>query len=266
MLIAQISDPHVRPEGVLYKEVAPSNRMLEAAIDRLHALDPRPDLVILTGDLVDEGRPEEYAAARAILDRLEIPLRLQPGNHDERGAFRTAFADRHPYLPAAGPLHWADGGHGPVRVVALDVTIPGLHHGTVDAAAADWLDRTLAAEPGRPTLLMLHQPPFDCGIPYMDLYRCHGEDRLADVVGRHPNVERIACGHVHRMMQVRFAGTLIVTAPSTATQIALRLHPDAEPASYLDPPGFLLHHWLPGTGLVTHLCPVETGPGPFPFA
>ncbi|BBK38432.1 3',5'-cyclic adenosine monophosphate phosphodiesterase CpdA [Allostella sp. ATCC 35155] len=266
MLIAQLSDPHVRPEGVLYQGVADSNRMLEAAIDRLHGLDPRPDVLVLTGDLVDEGLPEEYAAARAILDRLEIPLRLLPGNHDERRAFRDAFADRHYYLPATGPLHWADGGHGPVRVVALDVTVPGLHHGLVDAAGARWLDSTLAEEPGRPTLLLLHQPPFTCGIPYMDLYRCHGEERLAAVLRRHPQVERVACGHVHRTMQLRFAGTLLVTAPSTATQIALRLRPDAEPASHLDPPGFLLHHWLPGTGLVTHVCPVAEGPGPFPFA
>lgn len=266
MLIAQLSDPHVRPEGVLYQGVVDSNRMLEAAIERLHALDPRPDLVILTGDLVDEGRPEEYATARAILDRLQIPLRIQPGNHDERAAFGAAFADRHPYLAASGPLHWADGDHGPVRIVALDVTIPGLHHGLVDAEGAQWLEATLAADPGRPTLLMLHHPPFDCGIPYMDLYRCHGAERLKAVLRRHPNVERVACGHVHRVMQLRFAGTLLVTAPSTATQIALRLRPDAEPASHLDPPGFLLHHWLPGTGLVTHVCPVDIGAGPFPFA
>ena len=266
MLIAQISDPHVRPEGMLYKGVAQSNRMLEAAIARLHALDPRPDLVLLTGDLAEEGLPAEYAAARAILARLEIPLLLLPGNHDEREGFRAAFADRHPYLPATGPLHYAAGGHGPVRVVAIDVTIPGLHHGEVDVAGAEWLAGTLAEEPDRPTIVMMHQPPFDTGVPYLDLYRCHGADRMAAVVARHPNVERVLCGHVHRMMQLRWAGTLLVTAPSTATQIALRLRPDAEPASWLDPPAFLLHHWRPGTGIVTHHCPVDAAPGPFPFA
>ncbi|BBK43389.1 hypothetical protein STVA_34090 [Allostella vacuolata] len=112
MLIAQLSDPHVRPEGMLYKGVAQSNRMLanrmlanrmlanrmlanrmlEAAIARLHALDPRPDLVLLTGDLAEAGLPAEYAAARAILARPEIPLRLS-GNHDDRAGFRAAFAD-----------------------------------------------------------------------------------------------------------------------------------------------------------------------------
>lgn len=78
----------------------------------------------------DRGRlPAEYAAAAAILARLEIPLLLQPGNHDEREAFRATFAAAHPYLPPAGLLHYAIGDRGPVRVVALDVTLPGLHHG-----------------------------------------------------------------------------------------------------------------------------------------
>ncbi|MGE0716633.1 MAG: phosphodiesterase [Alphaproteobacteria bacterium] len=266
MLIAHISDPHVRPEGLLYKDVAPSNRMLEAALARIAALDPAPDLVLLTGDVVDEGRPEEYAAAALILGRLAIPLLMIPGNHDEAGAFRAAFRDHHPYLPAAGPMHYAAGGHGPVRVVALDVTVPGDHHGLVDDAAADWLDATLAAEPSRPTVVMMHHPPFACGIPYMDAYMCREGERMAAVVARHPQVERVLCGHVHRLMQLRWGGTLLTTAPSTATQIALALRPDAPPASWLEPPGFLLHHWREGTGLVTHLCPIGDFAGPFPFA
>lgn len=89
---------------------------------------------------------------------------------------------------------------------------------------------------------------------------------MAAVVARHPNVERVVCGHVHRVFQLRWAGTLLVTAPSTVTQIALALRPDAEPASYLDPPAFLLHHWRPEAGLITHYCPIDAAPGPFPFA
>ena len=89
---------------------------------------------------------------------------------------------------------------------------------------------------------------------------------MAAVVARYPEVERIVCGHVHRHTQLRFAGTLLCTAPSTATAIALRPYPDATPASFIEPPGFMLHHWTPGTGLVTHSIPVGSFPGPFPFA
>src|SRR6478609_7626844 len=133
MLIAQLSDPHVRPDRVLYHAVACSNAQFPPAIAELHALDPRPDLVLLSGDLVDEGTPPEYAKLRALLRGLEIPSLVIPGNHDDRDAFRSAFRD-HDYLPDTGPLQYAAGTYGPVRIVALDVTLPGRHHGAIDEA------------------------------------------------------------------------------------------------------------------------------------
>jgi hypothetical protein len=112
----------------------------------------------------------------------------------------------------------------------------------------------------------MHQPPFDCGVPYLDAYHCRNGERLATVVARHPTVERIVCGHVHRFMQVRFGGTVLCTAPSTTTAIALQLKPDAKPASHIEPPACLLHHWRPEVGLVTHLSLIGNFPGPYPFA
>jgi 3',5'-cyclic AMP phosphodiesterase CpdA len=265
MLIAQISDPHIRPGKQLYKNLVDSNAMFAAAVRHLNALDPRPDLVLLSGDLVDEGSPAEYARARELLAALAIPFLVIPGNHDEREAFRAAFHDQ-AYLPPAGPFHYVIDRAGPVRIVALDVTLPGLHHGAVDDTSLAWLDGALAAEPERPTIIMMHQPPFACGIPYLDLYWCEGGERLAAVVARYPAIERIVCGHVHRFMQLRFAGTLLCTAPSTVTAIALQLRPDAEPLSSIEPPACLLHHWRPDTGLITHLSPIGAFAGPFPFA
>ena len=99
-------------------------------------------------------------------------------------------------------------------------------------------------------------------MPYLDAYLCRDGHRLASVIERYPTVQCIACGHVHRFMALRFAGTLLCTAPSTATAIALRLDPQAEPASYIEPPGLLLHRWTADTGLVTHLVPIGSFPGP----
>jgi len=264
VLIAQLSDPHVRPDGVLYQGVVDSNAQLAAAIAQVNALDPPPDIVLLSGDLVETGTPAEYAKLRGLIDGLAIPSLVIPGNHDDREAFRRAFGD-HDYLPAAGPMHYVAASNA-VRIVALDVTLPGLHHGAVDEAAARWLDETLAAEPARPTVIMMHQPPFDTGVPYLDLYSCRDGARLAEVVSRHRQVERIVCGHVHRFMLLRFGGTVLCTAPSTTTAIALRLRPEAEPASHVEPPAFLLHHWRPEVGMVTHLLPIGDFPGPYPFA
>src|SRR6187399_2953776 len=117
MWIAQLSDPHVRPAGTLYQGVVDANAALAAAVAQLNALDPQPDLVLLTGDVTEAGTVAEYAAARAILAPLRAPLRVIPGNHDEREAFRHAFRD-HGYLPPNGALHHVEAAAGPVRVIA----------------------------------------------------------------------------------------------------------------------------------------------------
>jgi 3',5'-cyclic AMP phosphodiesterase CpdA len=135
----------------------------------------------------------------------------------------------------------------------------------MDDAACHWLEERLEEQPDRPTIIMMHQPPFDSGIPFIDAYNCRQGERLADIVARYPKVERILCGHIHRFMQLRFGGTMLVTAPSTTTAIALRLQDNARPASFVEPPAMLLHHWRPQHGLVTHLVPIGSFRGPLNF-
>jgi len=265
MLLAQISDLHVRPEGRLYKDVVDSNRMLDDAIAHLNALAPRPDLLLVTGDLVDDGTDAEYDAVRLRLNRSALPYLVIPGNHDDRQNFRRAFAD-HAYLPPpAAPMHYVVDDY-PVRIVAFDTTVPGQHHGDVDAAGLAWLSDTLGRDRVRPTVILLHHPPFSCGIPYLDKYMCRQPERLAEIVAGFGNVERVLCGHVHRPIQLRWAGTLVCSCPSTATQIALRLTPDSAPASYREPPACLLHWWRPGAGMISHTSYIGRFDGPYDFA
>ena len=264
MLIAQLSDLHVRPPGVLYQGVADSNAQLDDAIDRLLALDRRPDLVLVTGDLVDEGRPDEYAQARERLSRLPMPCLLMPGNHDAPDAMRLAFPD-HRYLPASGPMHYGIDDH-PVRIVALDSCVPGAHHGAVDAAGLQWLDATLRARPDAPTLVMLHHPPFVSGIDCIDRYRYREPGPLAAVIAAAPQVRLVVCGHIHRFMMRRWAGTVVCSCPSTTTEIALQLLPDAPSRSFVGPRGFLLHLADEAGDIVTHVVPIGPVEGPYPFA
>ncbi|QEN85167.1 phosphodiesterase [Labrys sp. KNU-23] len=264
MLIAHLSDPHLRETGRLYQGLVDSNAMFDLAIETLNAFRPEPDIVIIGGDLVDEGTEADYETVRHALSRLRQPVYAIPGNHDEREAFRTCFREAG-YLTAAGPLHFDTGRRWPVRVIGFDVTVPGQHYGDIDEAALLWLQQALAKCPDQPTVILMHQPPIDSGIDAIDTYKClHGE-RLAELLPRHGNVERILCGHIHRFMQAQFAGTALMTAPSTATSIALRLTEGSTPASYVEPPAFLLHHWRPRQGLVTHWVPIGRFPGPMPF-
>ena len=87
--------------------------------------------------------------------------------------------------------------------------MPGKHHGDIDRTGLDWLRRTLASARAKPTLVMMHHPPFACGIPYMDLYRYNEPAPLAEVLGGFDNVELVVCGHVHRAMVRRWAKCVV---------------------------------------------------------
>jgi 3',5'-cyclic-AMP phosphodiesterase len=263
MLIAQISDTHITPEGVLaYKRVDTSG-FLARTIDHILHLDPRPDVVLGTGDLVDGASDAEYARLHHLLAPLPMPVYLIPGNHDDRGGIRRAFPG-HAYLPRTGFIQYVVD-DGPVRLIALDTLIPGQAGGRMDEERVSWLDARLAEAPAKPTVIFMHHPPFATGIGYMDRLGLEGADLLAAVVVKHPQVERVLCGHVHRSIQARFAGTIAMTAPGTAHQVGLDVRENQGLSLTLEPPGFGLHLWKPGAGLVSHVVTVGDFPV-FPVA
>src|SRR3954468_21474648 len=92
MIIAHISDPHVVVPGALLYGRVDTADFLKRAVADLNRLDPPPDIVVITGDLVDKGEPEEYDRLRALLAPLAMPIFVIPGNHDGREALRAAFA------------------------------------------------------------------------------------------------------------------------------------------------------------------------------
>ena len=254
MLIAQITDTHIKPDGVLANRRVDTAAFLARAVDHILHLDPRPDAVLATGDLVDAGTIDEYERLQRLLAPLPMPVYLSPGNHDDRDALRRVFAD-HAYLPRAGFIQYVVDA-GPLRMIALDTLLPGSAGGLMDAERIAWLDARLAEAPTKPTLIFMHHPPFKTGIAYMDTIGLDGADALADVVRRHPQVERVVCGHLHRPIQARWAGTVAATAPSTAHQVVLDVREDADLGFTLEPPGYALHLWREGLGLVSHIATV----------
>jgi len=256
-LCAHISDLHVVAPGELAGGAVDTLPFLVAAVDQLNRLDPRPDLVIATGDLVDEGRADQYRQLAATVAALEAPLRLVPGNHDDRDQLRAAFPD-HDYLGRGPTVDYVV--DGPVRLVVLDSLVPGAPGGRLTRRQLDWLDAALAAEPERPAIVALHHPPFPTGIGHMDRMALDdlSSRRLADVVGRHPNVERVVCGHLHRTISRRFAGSVAATVPSVAHAVTLELRPGGPPAWTLEPPAITLYLWRPDLGLIAHQLPIGT--------
>ena len=257
MIIAQISDLHVTARGALVYDRFDTGRCVARCIRHIQGLKPRPDVLLATGDLVGVGTSGEYEYLRELLSPLAMPVYLIPGNHDDRGALRAAFHD-HGYLPGDGrPMHYAVEGF-PVRLLALDTTVPGATGGALNAGQVAWLDARLAASPQQPTLVFMHHPPFLTGIPHMDRIGLEAVSagNLGSVVSRHHQIERITCGHVHRDIRARWNGIVASVCPSAAFQYNLDLAAEGlKPTD--EPPAYQLHIWN-GAGLVTHTIAVTS--------
>ncbi|MFR9777454.1 phosphodiesterase [Micromonospora sp. MS34] len=254
MLIAQLSDPHVTT-GPRAAEQATG---LHRALGRVLALRPRPDCVVITGDLVDNGRPDEYVALREIIGRFPLPVHLAAGNHDDRESLLDAFGGT-PYL-GGGFSAYYHVDHPDVTVVMLDSLAPGDHAGRLGDEQLGWLDGVLAGRPEVPAVVCLHHPPVAVGIPAMDAIRLTDADTFAAVISRHPHVVRVAAGHLHRAVTGNFAGTVLTTAPSTWMQVSLTMTDDPEIWMVAEPTGFLLHQVSDG-GCVTHTVQVSHAAG-----
>ncbi len=210
---------------------------LADALGRALSVQPRPDCVVITGDLADTGHPEEYAALRDILRRCPVPVHLAAGNHDDPAALIARFGDT-PFLGnGVSPSYLVE--YPQATIVVASSWMPGSPAGYLGREQLAWIDRTLAVRPDVPAFVCLHHPPLPVGIPFLDGMILTDAAGFADVIRRHPHVARVLAGHVHRDVSALFAGTLMATAPSTYRQSALRLH-DAEPkrcAVPSSPPG-----------------------------
>ena len=250
MLLCQISDMHIVRAGTLAYGKVDTPRMLERCVRQILALPRRPDALVATGDLTDHGAPEEYGLLAELLAPLAMPVYLAAGNHDERRALRAAFPDQ-PHLRGDDGFVQYVIEDGPVRLVVLDTVIPGRDGGELCARRLQWLDRTLAAD-DRPTIVAQHHPPLTTGLRMMDRQSLANPDAEAALLRRHPQIERVICGHYHRPIQARFGGTLASVCPSTAQQLVLDLAPEAELRLTDEPAGFHLHYWN-GREVVTHM-------------
>lgn len=254
MLIAHLSDPHITT-GPLGGQPAAG---LQLALARVLALDPRPDCVVITGDLANNGRPDEYEALREIIGLFPLPIHLITGNHDNRETLLDAFGGGPLLGESITPYYAME--YPEATIVALDSLIPGDPAGRLGDEQLDWLDTVLRRRPDVPALLGLHHPPMAVGIPFLDGMRLLDGDALGDVVGDHQNVVRMMAGHVHRVITAAFAGSVLTVAPSTYRQAGLVMHSDDPPGYLAEPTGFLLH-LINGTDCVTHTVPVSHATG-----
>jgi 3',5'-cyclic AMP phosphodiesterase CpdA len=261
MIIAQITDCHIAPTDHYLSTHYRTHEHLARAVAHIEALHPRPDIVLISGDLVDAGSVVEYERLRHLLEPLTIPTYLMVGNHDGREGLREVFAD-HNYLPDNGFVQYVVD-LDPVRLIALDTLVDGQAGGRLCEDRLGWLEARLAEAPETPTVIAMHHPPFVTGINKMDSMGLKGSDELSALIRRHDQVERIICGHIHRPIVRRFANTVVSVCPGSAHQIDLDLRDGQALATVMEPPAVHLHAWIDGEGLVSHISYVGDHGTPF---
>ncbi|QDQ10641.1 phosphodiesterase [Streptomyces spectabilis] len=252
--IAHLSDPHLTT-GPLAGAPAEG---LYRALGRVLTLAPQPDCVVITGDLVDRGTPEEYRVLREVIGRFPLPLHLVAGNHDDPKALLAEFAGTR-FLGDEAQAHYAVD-YPAFTLVVLDSTVPHSPGGHLGVSQLEWLDGILARRPETPAVVCLHHPPIAVGIPFLDGMRLDDGEGLATALGRHGNIARVLAGHVHRPVTAAFAGSTLTTAPSTHLQSGLALN-DGVPNHLPEPTSFLLHV-CSDLAWVTHTVPVSHAVAP----
>lgn len=228
-VIAQLSDIHIGGPA------AGSGDRFSAAIVEINAMTLQPDLVLLTGDLTQDGTPDQWAEYQERLAELEAPAISMAGNHDHA----IAELSGHRCVDA-----------GPLWLVMMDSSASVF---TEDDAA--WLESQLSARPDSATVVAIHHPPFETGIWWMDCVGLAGAHLFEEVVRRHPQVIKVLSGHVHRPIQTQWDTCSLWVCPSTSVAVAADLDPAHDPAETAEPPSFSLHAYTGGS-IVSHVVPV----------
>jgi Icc protein len=235
MLLVQVSDLHLDGSGERRERAARAM----AYVNGLAGVAA----VLVSGDIADHGRPEEYAEARVL---LESPHRVLtcPGNHDVREPYQSVLLGRAPTGGAVNEAHEVGG----VLIAMCDSSRPGRADGLLDEDTLAWLDGVLAGVPR--ALVCFHHPPAAMHQPMIDEILLTNPDGFAAVLDRHPGVVAVLCGHAHTAVATTFAGRPCLVAPGVVSTLRL----PAEHAGVLDydlPPGVALHV-LDGDRLTTH--------------
>ncbi len=252
MILAQVTDIHLGFDPDNPSEF--NRKRLDQALKVLREMTPRPDALLATGDLVDRGDQDSYMRLEQAFSDLPFPVYMCLGNHDLRAPFQKQFPD----VPSADGFVQYEIDDGPLRLLFLDTLEEGRHGGAFCEVRARWLSERLAEKQDKPTLLIMHHPPVESGIAWMNTDpREPWVSVLAETIAGHDQIKGMITGHLHRNISTSFEGTSLSICASTAPQVAFDLepidpeNPDGRNMIVADPPAIALHWWN-GKQLVSH--------------
>lgn len=213
-----------------------------------------PDLIILSGDLVNDAESAQYEHLADLLAGTDLTLLLVAGNHDDRDAVRAIASTTDGAVTPLPSLHGEleynivlpEGGP---RFLVVDTVRSDSHSGLLTAERLEALDQQLSTD--EPTVVVQHHPPFISGIDFMDHYGLEGGERELEVIARHRNVLAVLTGHLHRHAVHIRSGVTVITSPSSAAQVSLDL--SGGRTSYTGEAGSILVHRFDDAGATSHV-------------
>lgn len=213
LLIAQVTDTHLFADVDRQLIGVPTAESLTAVVEKLQKLLPQPDLLLLTGDLSQDGTPKAYDRLQSLLSPLNLPVYWLPGNHDNLEVMEQSLT--HPlFLPDKS---FQSGGW---QFVLLSSLVPGRVYGELAPSTLTWLDYQLQNAPDRPTIVSLHHPPFQVHSDWLDTSILQNPADLFTVLDRHPQVKLVLFGHIHQEFVHERRGVYYLGTPSTSIQFA----------------------------------------------
>ncbi len=265
MLIAQISDPHITEIGEKAYNIVPSNDNLALCIKHINQLEPQPDLALITGDIANDKKLEQTKNAASILDNLNCPYYIIPGNHDDKQALWSVFGGKAILSKDKNFINYVIDGYK-MRIIGLDSTKENAAGGQMSQAGQQFLGKCLIEEPHKPTLIFMHHPPIKCSLIETDIDGFDRAEEFGELIAKFSNIKAIICGHIHLPTNSLWNGTIVSTAPSTGMQLRLDLSMKKPSEFYLNKTGYQLHHFTKQQNLITHTIYVhKNNDGPYPF-
>ena len=245
MIVAQISDTHIVLET---PDAERRLREFASTIADINALDPAPDVIVHTGDIVHNGRRDEYAQAAALLAKARAPVYVLPGNKDQRSNLRAAFSANRYFTPGHAFIDYAVDDY-PVRLIALDTLSEGHGRGDFRREQADHLIALIDSEPNKPIAVFTHHPPFEVTVEpdRFHFETTEGMARLCAALQRSRRIVGVFSGHVHRAASGQIGPIPASVVPCIATTLRKGDYPQAMKTR----PVYHLHRYDPACGFVT---------------
>lgn len=214
LTLVHISDTHLLSDGERLYGRVDSEALLRELLAGLEATGRRPDALVFTGDLADSGEADAYerlgSLVEPVAERMGARIIWAMGNHDNRSAFRTRLLGE-----SAGddPIDRVDEIRG-LRIITLDTTVPGHHHGEVSDDQLAWLATELARPSLEGTILVMHHPPIPSVLDLAVSVELRDQARLAAIL-QGSDVRAILAGHLHHSSMATFAGIPVSVASAS---------------------------------------------------